>query len=525
MEDNLKTNNVRELTKEFVVLFIEDDSDTRNNMLSLLESFFFKVDTAEDGSEGLKKYNQFFNKNGYFYDIVITDLEMPKINGFDLVNKLKSINPELHAIISSAYSDINNLKEAINIGVDGFLEKPFNQHNFYNVLYNCAKCILSKNDERIKSAELKKAVDIKTKIIAESLKIDNMTQLPNSVALTEKLKTITKEHITVLLDIDRYSDINYTYGVEFGDQLLLEIVELLKTTIPAYGQLFRLGSDEFIVLIEGNLLEATSYAEMVLGFFKTHLITHDDIDIRINWNIGISTEKEDQISTAKLAIKILKDNQGMPYKIYKHNSELLKSQKENINKAHILKELLVNDPVRPYFQPIVDVQTKEIVKYEALARLHDNSKCYYPDEFLESAKATKMLSVITKNMISKSLKIAKEKNIAISLNISQQDFNSDYLVDFLKIATMKNKIEPKNVSLEILEDIATNDNAAIAKQINNLKELGFIIAIDDFGSENANFSRLLDIKADLIKIDGLFIKDLDTNEESVKIVRSIVYLA
>ncbi len=522
----IKSSEVKDLTKDFSILYVEDEQAIRESMASILGKYFKNVATADDGTEGLNEYKHFYDTNGFYYDIVITDLEMPKLSGFDFIRKLKEINPEVHTIILSAYSDAHNLKEAINIGVDGFLEKPFNQFNFFNVLYSSAKCILARESKRLENAALEKAVKSQTEIIENNLKVDSMTGLPNSFALFETLK-VPNDKIAVLLDIDRYSDINYTYGVEFGDKLLKEVSELLKATVPKNAELFRLGSDEFILLYDGSLDDTKNYAEMVTGFFKAHTITYNGIDIKVNWNIGISLEQTDKISTAKIAVKVLKDNKGMNYHIYQKDSKLLARQKDNINKALILKDLLENDTVTPYFQPIVDVQTKEIVKYEALARLIDNDIVYTPEYFIESARSTKMLSVITKNMISKTFKIVKDKNIDISLNITQEDFNSEYLIEFLKISLNRHSIDPKNITLEILEDITTakNDYISVEKQIQDLKDLGFLIAIDDFGSENANFSRLLDINADYIKIDGMFIKDLDRNEESVKIVKSIVFLA
>lgn len=522
----IKSSDIKALTKEFSVIYAEDEPVTRKSMVSLLGGYFKTVDLASDGAECLEMYQDFYKKHGYFYDIVITDLEMPKMKGLDLIRALKEINPDVHSIIFSAYSDYNHLKQAITIGVDGFLEKPLNRFNFLNILYSSAKCILAKNDKKIEHVTLKKEVEKQTEIIKNSYRTDHMTGLPNSAALLEELDD-TNHKILILLDIDRFSDFNYTYGIKFGDGLIKECVGLLQHTLSKKGELYRLGSDEFVVLFDGSLEEAENYVQLVFGFFEVHPISYKDIEVKIRWNIGISLKKTDKISAARIAVKLLKENPGASYNIYKADNDLLKKQQENIEKVHFLKNLMENEeePIVPYFQPIVDVQTKEIIRYESLARIESKEAHYTPDYFIDAAKSTKLLSAITKNMISKSFKIAKREGIDISINITEEDFNSEYLVDFLRFQLEKNSLEGGRVALEILEDITTNSEESINSQIKELKDLGFKIAIDDFGRDKSNFARLMGIKADIIKIDGLFVKDLEHSEESVKIVKSIIYLA
>ncbi len=512
-------------TKDLLVLFIEDDHLIRSGMKSVLSHYFYKTDIAQDGACGLGRYKRLYEERKVFYDIVITDISLPKINGLALIKEIQKINPKQHVIISSAYSDYENLIEALNLGVDGFLRKPFDHEHFKHLIYTIATQIHSIDEENLQKAELQRLVATKTREIEEQLKIDQLTALPNFFSLVEDLKLIEKKAF-VVLDIDRFEDINSTYGMEFGNRVLKSASELLNTLVPENATLYRIGSDEYGVMFQGEITnQAEEFAKVVASFFKTYQISIEDVDLSINFSIGISYSQEDTISGGKLAVKESKEEVGNLYKVYNPDSDYARHQRENLVKVHQLKKLLHEDGVIPYFHKIVDIHTKEVVKYEALARLEGAGEVHSPAYFLQAARHTGLLTAITKSMITKSFKIAQKKNIAVSINITEQDLNEGYLTDFLKNRLEKFELEAKDVTLEILETITVGDSQMILKQIENLKKMGFVIALDDFGSENSNFSRLLDLSPEIIKIDGAFIKDLSQDNNSKKIVKSMIYLA
>jgi c-di-GMP phosphodiesterase len=148
-----------------------------------------------------------------------------------------------------------------------------------------------------------------------------------------------------------------------------------------------------------------------------------------------------------------------------------------------------------------------------------------PFHFLEAAKQASLLSVITKNVINSALNHIQNSDIHLSFNVTDQDLVENYLHDFLLIKCERFNIQPSQITLEILENITNFDNNNWLDQLKMLKQAGFKLAIDDFGSESSNFARLIDIDADLLKIDGAFIKNLDSDEKSQKIVTSLVKLA
>ena len=128
-------------------------------------------------------------------------------------------------------------------------------------------------------------------------------------------------------------------------------------------------------------------------------------------------------------------------------------------------------------------------------------------------------------IIEKSFKYFNNRDISFSINITEIDLKENYLLDIFKEFFKIYNIKASNVILEILEDISVFSSPETIKQINKLKDIGILIALDDFGAEKANFSRILDLNVDFIKIDELFIKNIATNKKSLIITKAIVDMA
>ena len=190
-----------------------------------------------------------------------------------------------------------------------------------------------------------------------------------------------------------------------------------------------------------------------------------------------------------------------------------------------IQKSIAEDNIIPFFQPIINNKTKKIEKYECLARIEDNGVFVSPYHFMEAAKETRMISFITKNMIKHAcLKFAKTK-YEFSINITNDDLSLGYLEEFLLRITAIYNIEPSRIVLELLEDISSLSKGTILKQLSSLKNIGFKLAVDDFGSESSNFSRLLEFNPDYLKIDGVFIKNILSDKKSQIITKGIVSIA
>jgi EAL domain-containing protein (putative c-di-GMP-specific phosphodiesterase class I) len=172
------------------------------------------------------------------------------------------------------------------------------------------------------------------------------------------------------------------------------------------------------------------------------------------------------------------------------------------------------------------MNTKEIKKYEVLARGVTEEGVILPEYFIKSAKKLGFITSITKIMINKSFDFFRNKEYEFSINITERDLLDGYLCKFLKEKLEFYKIDASRVIFEIKESVTlAKSHSKIIKELDALREMGFKIAIDDFGANDSNFSKLTSMNFDFIKVDGIFIKELKLNEKSKDILRAIVNFA
>lgn len=146
MRMTLNFTILKQLSQDFSLLYVEDDQTLRNKTAVLFKNLFKQVDIAQDGKEGLDLYNEYYDANEKYYDIVVSDIQMPNLDGICLTREIFKIHKEQKVIIVSAYSDKEYLIDLINIGVEGFMQKPLSSENLLEILYDVCK---SFNDENI----------------------------------------------------------------------------------------------------------------------------------------------------------------------------------------------------------------------------------------------------------------------------------------------------------------------------------------------------------------------------------------
>jgi len=362
------------------------------------------------------------------------------------------------------------------------------------------------------------------------MSLDNcmlISSIPNNANLVDKLKEDKKVNY-FLINLDNFSNINRAYGYEVGNAVLSQVADYLNMVKPRNAILYRFSADSFVLIDDRELErnEQISISESILSFFsQADIVLDNNIEFKVSLSIGVSYDIGlSNITQAEMAIDELREIRRHDYYIYNAESDYVKTQKQKVYWVLRIKEAVANENIVAYFQPIINNKTEKIEKYECLARIKNENKIIPPYMFMDAARITGNLSYITRSLISQSFKKFSNTNFEFSINITGEDLLLDYLELYLLKNVQKYNIDPSKVVLEMLEDIATLDNGTILAQLNSLRKHGFQIAIDDFGAENSNLSRLLEIKPDYLKIDGAFIKNIVTDENSAIIVESIVLL-
>ncbi len=360
---------------------------------------------------------------------------------------------------------------------------------------------------------------------------NELTKLPNINVMSEAV-LMHEDYSVLMLNIDNISILNTTYGTKTVDCIFKEVAKYIELNLPSNGLVYHMSADEFAIILDNpKENQELLLSSQIKAYFEHTPIDVTDYKVHIQFSIGIGKHKQDDhnklnvFTQANIALVEAKHRAKGLILVYSDDMSSFGSYTQLAKNISILQKDLENESLTPFYQPIVDTYTKEIVKYEVLARIKDEKGFISPHMFMEAAEVAGLQTAITKQIIQKSFKYFENTDIAFCINITKHDFLAKYLQVFLERKTKQHNIKPQNVTLEILEDIAIENNDEMIQQINHLSSLGYVIAIDDFGVESSNISKLSDLDANFIKIDGSFIKDMDTNPKHLGIVESLVFMA
>jgi len=355
---------------------------------------------------------------------------------------------------------------------------------------------------------------------------DNLTSLPNLYQLRKDLEGDAQKGL-VLVKIDNFITINNFYGFVVGDYVIEEISKYLRGVFSNHT-VYRLSGAEFAFTLNEqmnfyNLKEyLASLYENIKSFFVLYQNTKIFIDFTMASTAGI--EQNNSFSKVSMALNYAREV-GAPFWIYEDRMNFENDYERNFEVSEIVRDAVQNLRIVPYFQAIIDNKTGKINKYECLARLIDaNGNVLSPILFIPLAKKIKVYNEITKQMIDKSFEAFQDTELDFNINLSIEDIMNNDIYNFI-VKKLKNSGASSRVTFELLESESIKDFTKVEQFINEVKRYGAKIAIDDFGSGYSNFSYLIKIKANYIKIDGSLIKDIDVDNSSLLVVETIVNFA
>ena len=503
-------------TKDITVLYVEDEESVRDQTMMILSMLFNHIDSAFDGEDGWQKYQ---NSS---YDIVFTDISMPRMDGIELTRRIKEKDPMQKVVIISAYNTADYLFDAIELGVDGFILKPIKMDKMVCNIQKLTDAITASKFMKKYQDKLEEEVKEKTNVIKQQIITDKLTGLQNRFALNQLLDNLSTDKTLLLVNIDNFDSINTIYGYENGNKVIRAVADVLSKKIISGSKLFYLGGDEFAIVSDTINNEACErYAKDLQLYISNLLIELDANRLKSTVTIAIAKGRQELLKYAHIALKEGKKEGKNRIKFYNNDLSIEKLQQQIQEYTPIIRDAIEEDTIIPFFQPIIDNKTKKISKYECLARIVTKDNTYSPIQFIDIAQMIGLLPQITKVMIDKSFKMFQHNNHSFSINITEIDLNDNYLYEYLSSKIQEYHIAPNRVVLEVLEGISTSGVTNALEQLKKLQELGFTIAIDDFGAQNSNFGRVNAMNVDFIKIDGSFVKNMHQDEKSYSIVKAI----
>lgn len=299
-------NNIKDLlifSQNLNVLFVEDNHDVKVQLFKLFNNFFPNIDEATDGEIALEKYNKFKENNNKYYDLVITDISMPKLDGIELSKSLIQKNPNQLILVISAHTESDKLLELLNIGIYKFIQKPIE----YEVLVNTLSSVISKIKREKNYLELEnKYKEIKNDniILNKLATTDKLTSIYNRRYIDNKLfecfqniDTYKLQHLSIIfLDIDNFKSINDTYGHIVGDKVLITIATLLKSNVENENIVGRWGGEEFIIICENkDTKESSNLANKIKDIIANHSFKEVE---KVTASFGVASyEKGENITT------------------------------------------------------------------------------------------------------------------------------------------------------------------------------------------------------------------------------------
>lgn len=418
---------------------------------------------------------------------------------------------------------------AIFIELDKYLIKPI--QNFSNVIKNITnsqdmskRVEVNDNIEEIDS--IKDIFNSMLDSIEHQFYYDSLTGLENRRRLTEKLENRDDSYL-MIINIDSFQEINDLYGDEAGDAILKEFALFLQQITPQYGTLYRLHSDEFAYFCksERDIDEFKNFVSLLSDQISHKNFTIDSKgELSLSASIGVSYGNHLLLANADMALKLAKKNKKN-FLFYDNSMAMVQEYEKNFDWSRRIKKAIDSDMIVPVFQPIVDVKTQRIVKYESLMRMVDNSGALIPPiHFLELSKKNKLYHKLTKIMIEKSF--AKFENLpySVSINLSVEDILNRDIVSFI-IEKLQNSSIGNKAVFEIIESEGIENFDQVLDFIESVKKYGAKISIDDFGTGYSNFEYLMKLHVDYIKIDGSMIKNIDYDKNSQMITQTIIEFA
>lgn len=358
----------------------------------------------------------------------------------------------------------------------------------------------------------------------------------NKLLYDIKRKPIYLQSLSILIIyIKNYDSIKIEYGTEIADLMIKNYSEMIDNIFMGKGNVSRCKENEFAILFNPNndnyIFNCVENSQPQLKFRE---FTIQENKIKIESNLAlIKFNKEDikefssKFQQVEGKIKDLKYEQ----ETFVHSSveKLINYEDEDTKKVRFLKKALEEGNVIPFFQPIMDIKSNNVKKYEVLMRIKDGENYLAPYPYIVLAEKYNFIEAIDLCVLEKAMiykrEVDKDDKLVFSLNISGKVLNN---INYLKKATSiieKYEIKPESIIFEITETENISNLENLIEIMNEFKKRGFKFSIDDFGTGFSSIKYLKSIPADYIKIDGSFIKDINVNHENLYLVKSMVNMA
>ncbi len=513
-------------SKKYKALIVDDSEMNREILKEILadEMDIIEIDNGEDACDYMMNHSQELN-------IVILDLIMPGMNGFEVLKfmKFKHMMEELPVIMISADNDEHNIEKAFDLGVIDFVFRPFSERIVL-------RRVLTTINLFKRQKELIMEIDSQYKV--DDRRTDDLTGLDYKQTFFNKvythLKSNPNDHLLMIaIDIDHFKLFNNYYGWERGDSYLKLIAGYMREFIQMNGGLAGyLGGDDFAVLCPNKPEELRKFYDRVI---KNEQLVEYQIGFAPKFGIYEIDDNMESVASiynhATIALDVTKGDYSKNFSWY--NKSMYQKVRDEFELLVDVQRAIRDDEFTFYIQPKVNMHDGRVVGGEALARwIHKDKGLVSPGAFIPALEQNGFISridqIIWDHVCSwqKDRIMSGEKVLPISVNISRADIFMMDVTGYLNGLIDKYEISKDLLELEITESAYVENDSTVSDEIKKLREAGFKILMDDFGSGYSSLNSLKDLDIDILKIDMKFLKmDFSNMNKGVSIIESIVNMA
>jgi diguanylate cyclase (GGDEF)-like protein len=380
----------------------------------------------------------------------------------------------------------------------------------------------------------------RTKAVHDALH-DALTGLPNRTLLADRFeqalrsdKRTSSTTAMLLIDLDRFKEVNDTLGHHVGDQLLAQIGPRLAGELRGADTVARLGGDEFAVLLPavdgltGALNVASRLREVLAEAFKV-----EDVELDIDASIGVvisgihGDDVQILLQRADIAMYVAKQQRRG---VVVYDPENDDHSPERLSLLGQLRRGIERGELFLHYQPKINLKTGDVVGVEALVRWkHPERGMVPPNDFIPLAEHTGLIGLLTVSVLNMALEQAKVwaeagHNIPVAVNISARNLMDDDFATKVKGLLDKHAVASRLLEVEVTESAVMLEPQKAARILNELHAIGIRIAIDDFGAGYTSLAQLKNLPISELKIDKSFILTMHSNSDDAMIVKSMVDL-
>ncbi len=373
---------------------------------------------------------------------------------------------------------------------------------------------------------------------------DALTGLPNRTLLLDRIDqaiTVAEKNDSslglLLIGLDRFKDINNSFGYAVGDQVLCEIAQRLEEFVPRGITLARPGGDEFLVLVPDVVItDCVHLTGKLLSAISEKPILIEEQTVTVSARAGISVWPDDAdngadlLRNANTALNRAKSGDEASYQFF--TADMTTISTERLTLENDLRHALQEQQFVVYYQPKIDIKSRKLSGCEALVRWqHPKQGLVGPNWFIPLMEEIGLIAELGDRVLREACRQAVlwnhngYENFCMAVNLSPVQMKHGAIVDDVRKTLQDTGLPPSQLELEITESTAMHDVKRTLSVIEDLKSLGIKIAIDDFGTGYSSLSQLKRLSADTLKIDRSFIMNLPDDREDCVIADTILALA